>query len=167
LPVHTLEFCAGQINCCEAEPAIATDPLPNLHRIDIPERSCGRIINDLIAEEARAPAGMKAKHRILRNTDPIMRHNAEHERTGRRTDAIDNDLFAGIAKGHVARPIGADIAAAIIGYANNGAGAFRKEQDENQSERYCECGAQAQEKSTVAEQAGDQIQWRGSIYGTA
>jgi hypothetical protein len=74
LSVHTQELWAGQINCCEAEPAIATDPLSNWDRIDVPKRACRRIINDLEAEKA---GGVKTKHRVGSNTHPIMRHNTE------------------------------------------------------------------------------------------
>ena len=103
---------------------MAVDPLLNWDRIEVPKGSGCWVINDLKAEEARTPGSVETKHRVRRNTDPIMRHNPEHKRAGRGTGAINDDLFAGVAKGHIARPIGADIAAAIIDYADDCSGAF-------------------------------------------
>jgi hypothetical protein len=91
-----------------------------------------------------------------------MRHNAEHEGTGRRTGAIDNDLFTGVAKGHVARPISADIAAAIICYADNGEGILRQPAHCYPGERYCERDAQRKYKFTV-DDASNRILCRQNI----
>ena len=126
---------------------MAADPLPNWHRIDIPQCSGAGIINDLKAEEARTPGGVKTKHCVRRNTDPIMRHNAEHQRTGRRTSTINNDLLAGVTKRHKARPINADIAAPIVGYANRGGCGFREAAAQRQAERNYECNAASKHRS--------------------
>jgi hypothetical protein len=100
-------------------------------------------------KKARPPGGVKTKHRVLRNADPVMRHNAEYECTSRRTDAVDNDLLASVAKGHIARPICADIAAAITCYADDGGGGLREPPNERRDERYCERDTPTNHKFTV------------------
>jgi len=92
---------------------------------------------------------VKAKHRVLRYTDSIMRYDAEHERAGRRTGAINNDLFAGVTKRHIARPIGADIAAAIICYADDGGSGLRQPPNEHRGKRYCQRDTPTEHKFTV------------------
>jgi|SRR5690349_1275467 len=123
LPVNGEELGAKKVNRSRTKAAIAVDPLPNGEWVDVPKGSGRWIINDLKAEEARTPGRVETKNGIRRNTDAIMRHNPEHKRTGRGTRAINDDLLAGVTKGHIARPIGADIAAAIIRYAHNSGGA--------------------------------------------
>lgn len=69
---------------------------------------------------------MKTEHRIGSNTNSIMRHNTKHERARGRADPVDDNVLAGIFKGHIARPIRADIAAVVICYANDGRRTVRK-----------------------------------------
>ena len=157
LPVHTKKLWAGQINCCEAEPAVAADPLANWHWIDVPKRACGGIINDLEAKKARTPGGVKTEHRVLRNTNSIRGHNAEHERTGRRTGAINNDLLTGITKCHIARPICADIATAIICDADSRNRGFGQQPWQHQDERHCERDLRAKHGSADVFRIGKHI----------
>ena len=148
LPVNGKELRAGEVNRCRTEAAIATDPLANWDRIQVPKRSSSWFIDGCEAEKTRPPRCVKTKHCVWSHTDPIMRHNAEHERTSRRTGAIDNDLLASVAKCHIARPICADIAAAIIGYADGGGG-LRQPPKEHRGKRYYERDPPTKHKFTV------------------
>jgi hypothetical protein len=126
LPIHGKELGAREINRWCTEPTVPADPVTNCNRINIPKRSCRRIIDDFEAEKARTPRGVKTKHRISCDANAIMRHNTEHERAGRRTPSVNYNLLTGIANDHIARPIRADIAAAVVRYTNNGRRTVRK-----------------------------------------
>ena len=67
-----------------------------------------------------------------------MRHNPQHERAGRGTGSINNDLLAGVSQRHIARPIRPDIAAVVVCYTNNGSHGCRQYAKRDYGERYCE-----------------------------
>jgi hypothetical protein len=117
---------------------MAANPLANRSGIEVPKRTCRGIIDNLEAKETRVPRSMKTEYRIGSNTNSIMRHNTKHECARGRADPVDNNVLAGIFKGHIARPIRADIAAVVICDAHIGCRGFRQRPNQEPAERYCE-----------------------------
>ena len=62
---------------------MATDPLSNWRRIDVPKRSRYGIIDDLEAQKTGTPCGVEAKHGFGGNANSITRNNTEHMGAGR------------------------------------------------------------------------------------
>ena len=62
------------------------------------------------------PRESQAPHAEYANS--IIRHNTEHKRARRGTLPIDDNLLARVAKRHIARPVGADVATEIVSNAD-------------------------------------------------
>ncbi len=99
--------------------AMAIDPLANRSGIEVHQGAGGGLVDNPETEKA-AVGGVKAEYRFGCDANPIMRHDAKHHGAGGRAGAVNDDAVAGVANCHEARPIGANIAALVVGDADDG-----------------------------------------------
>lgn len=74
---------------------------------------------------------MEAEHRIWCDADPIVRHDTQQHGAGRRTGSIDGDLFACVPQRDKTRIVSADIAAVVVGDAEDWRGCGWRQQQEH------------------------------------
>ena len=88
--IHRHQFRARQIHHFRFQTAAPFQPGADLARINIPQCLRAGLAEHRAAIAPRIPGRVKAKLRARRHTDPVARHDPEHNRAGGQTRAVDD-----------------------------------------------------------------------------